>query len=280
MDRRLPKYPSLLALAKKLELPMLILSFVWLCILVSELAYGANLILSSLGTVIWMLFVLYFIIRLIAVANRTALLKSNWLFLLAIFVSLLRFFPFFHSYPLVRAVTATFGMQVIWIFASADQGMRSVRRYLGRRGVGYALALTFVVAFAGAAGMLHFELASEDPESIRTFPRALWWTAMQMTNIGSAYSIKSTGARIICLSISIYAAVMFGYLTALFATFFIDRDVKDPKSDVIRDKSLQKIQEEIVQLRHLVEDIACRIPQKPGNTGIELDGKTRSKRVE
>jgi len=58
---------------------------------------------------------------------------------------------------LVRALTATFGMQVIWIFASADLGMRSLRRALGRRGAGYALALTLVVIFAGAAGMVHFE---------------------------------------------------------------------------------------------------------------------------
>jgi len=33
--------------------------------------------------------------------------------------------------------------------------MRSLRRALGRRGAGYALALTFVVIFGGAAGILH-----------------------------------------------------------------------------------------------------------------------------
>jgi hypothetical protein len=35
-----PKYPRLLALDEKLELPMLILSFVWLCILITELVFG------------------------------------------------------------------------------------------------------------------------------------------------------------------------------------------------------------------------------------------------
>jgi hypothetical protein len=41
---------------------------------------------------------------------------------------------------LVRVLTATFGMQVIWIFASAEQVMRFHRVVLGRRGADYALA--------------------------------------------------------------------------------------------------------------------------------------------
>ncbi len=85
---------------------------------------------------------------------------------------------------------------------------------------------------------------------------------MQMTNIGSAYSIKTTGGRIICLGISVYAAVMFGYLTALFATFLIDRDARDPKPEIARQKSVQEIQEEIIQLRRLIEDIGIRLSNK------------------
>lgn len=262
MNSNAPKYPMLLALAKKLELPMLFLSFVWLCILITELAYGTNPALSGFGTSIWILFIIYFTMRLVIVANRISFLKKNWIFILAILVSVLRLFPLLRPFALVRALTATFGMQVVWIFASADQGMRFLRRALGRRGAGYALALTFVVIFTGAAGMLHFEGIPNDPQSIQTYPKALWWTAMQMTNIGSAYSIKTTGGRIICLGISVYAAVMFGYLTALFATFLIDRDAKDPKPENARQKSVQEVQEEIIQLRRLIEDIGVRLSNK------------------
>jgi voltage-gated potassium channel len=262
MNSNAPKYPMLLALAKKLELPMLLLSFIWLCILIIELAYGTTTALSDLGTGIWVVFIFYFTMRLATVANRISFLKKNWLFVLAILISVLRFFPLLQPFALVRALTATFGMQVIWIFASADQGMRSLRRALGRRGAGYALALTFVVIFAGAAGILHFEGISDDPQSIHTYPRALWWTAMQMTNIGSAYSIKTPGGRILCLGISVYAAAMFGYLTALFATFLIDRDAKDLKPEIARQKSIQDIQEEIIKLRRLIEEVVLRLSDK------------------
>ena len=262
MNSDAPKCPRLVALAKRIELPMLFLSFVWLCILITELVYGTTSVLSGFGTGLWIVFILYFTMSLWTVANRTSFLTRNWLFILAILVSTLRFFPLLHRFPLVRALTATFGMQVIWILASADQGMRSLRRALGRRGAGYALALTLVVLLAGAAGMLHFEGAFDDPQGIHTYPRALWWTAMQMTNISSAYSIRTTGARIICLGISVYAAGMFGYLTALFATVLIDREAKDTKPEVARQKSIQELKEEIIQLRRLIEDNMTRRSEK------------------
>jgi voltage-gated potassium channel len=262
MNNNKPKYPRLLAIEKNLEWPMLSLSFLWLCILIAELVNVTIPLLSGFGTGIWILFIFYFAMRLAAVENRIAFLKKNWLFILAILVSSLRFFPFLQPFPMVRVLTATFGMQVIWILASADQGMRFLSRALGHRGAGYALSLTFVVLFVGAAGMLHFEGSSFDPQSIRTYLKALWWTAMQMTNIGSGYVIKTTGGRIICLCISVYAAVMFGYLTALLATLFIDRETKDPKPEIARQKSVQEIQKEIIQLRLLIEDFINNFSNK------------------
>jgi len=82
---------------------------------------------------------------------------------------------------------------------------------------------------------------------------------MQMTNISTSYTIRTTGGRILCLGISIYAAGMFGYLTALFATFLIDREAKDPKLEIARQKSVQEIHEEVVQLRRLIEDLASSL---------------------
>lgn len=249
MNSNPPKIP----LEKRLVVPMLFLSIVWFCILIIELVHGTSPVLSALGSGIWALFILYFTMRLATAENRLIFLKKHWLFVVAILVSVLRFFPYLQPFTLVRALTATFGMQVIWLFLSAIEGLHSLRRALGHRGAGYALALTLVVTFAGAAGMLHFEGSDNSPESIHTYSRALWWTAMQMTNIGTAYSVHTTGGRVICLGISIYAAVMFGYLTALLATLFIDRD---KKSVVTHQDSIQDIQNEIIQLRRTIEGMA------------------------
>lgn len=149
-------------------------------------------------------------------------------------------------------------MQVLWIFVSADQGMRSLRRTLGKRGVVYALAFTAVVLFAGAAGLLQFERDAEDPLRIQSYFSALWWTAMQMTNIGSSYSIKTTGARIVALAVSIYSAGMFGYLTALFASFIIDRDTGQQKLNAINQQMLLDIKSDLASLKESIGEQASR----------------------
>jgi hypothetical protein len=87
-----------------------------------EIVYDTSPVLSGVGSGIWILFIFYFALRLTIVANRMAFLKKNWLFILAIVVSALRFFPFLQPFPLVRALTATFGMQVIWNYMSEQMG--------------------------------------------------------------------------------------------------------------------------------------------------------------
>ena len=239
---------------------MLLLSFVWFLVIITELVNGTSPLLLSLGTVLWASFVFYFSLRLAIVPNRVTFLKRNWLFVLAILVPVLRFVPYLQSYPLARALTATFGMQVIWMFASADQGLRALRRTVGRRGTGYVLTMTMVVILAGAAGMLHFENDSPDPQGIHSYPKALWWVAMQITNIGSGYRPVTVGGHVLCLGISIFAVAMFGYLTAVFAAFFIGRDAADPKSEIPNQTSIQQLSGEVALLRKAIEDVLKRVP--------------------
>ena len=247
-------------LPRKLERPMLLLSFVWFLVIITELVNGMSPLLLSLGTVLWALFVIYFGLRLAIAPSRVLFLKRNWLFVLAILVPILRFFPFLQTLPLARALTATFGMQVIWMFASADQGLRSLRRTMGRRGTGYALTFTAVVLLAGAAGMLHFENESPDPQGIHSYPKALWWVAMQLTNIGSGYRPVTFGGHVLCLGISIFAVAIFGYLTAVFAAFFIGRDAEDPKSEIPNQTSILQLSGEVALLRKAIEDVLKRVP--------------------
>jgi len=244
----------------QLERPMLLLSFVWFLVIITELVYATSPLLLSLGTVLWVLFVIYFGLRLAIVPKRWIFLKLNWLFVLAIVVPVLRFFPFLQRFPLSRALTATFGMQVIWMFASADQGLRSLRQAMGRRGSGYALILTVVVILAGAAGMLHFESKGPDPQGIHSYPKALWWVAMQLTNIGSGYRPMTSGGLVLCLGISIFAVAVFGYLTAVFAAFFIGRDAVDPRLAIPNQASIAQLSGEIALLRKTIEDLLKRVP--------------------
>lgn len=241
---------------------MLLLCFVWFLVIVAELVRGMTALLTALGTALWALLMVHFAMRLANYADRPLFLKRNWLFVLAILVPALRFFPFLQSLSWTRAVTATFGLQVLWMLASADQGLRSMSRTMGRRGAGYALTFTAVVLLAGAAGMLHFENDLPGP-GIHSYPKALWWVSMQLTNIGSGYQPGSRGGEVICLGISVFAAAMFGYLTALFATVFIGRDVKAVKKEVAAAASMLALAGDVAALKKALEEVLRRLPPAP-----------------
>jgi len=267
---------GLQALSRGLERPMLLLSFVWFLVIVTELVNGISPFLLGLGTVLWALFVLYLGLRFAIASDRLIYLKKNWLFILAVLVPVLRFFPFLQTVPLARALTATFGMQVIWMFASAGLGLRSLRRTIGRRGAGYALTFTVVVILAGAAGMLHFESNAPAPQGIHSYPKALWWVAMQMTNIGSAYQPATPAGQALCLGISIFAVAIFGYLTAVFAAVIIGRDAEDPKSEIPNQASILQLSAEVALLRTSIEDVLTRVP----GAGAPVVGQPRSAGVQ
>ncbi len=251
---RVAKHPRLTHFEKTLQNPMLFLSFLWLCVLIMELVNGPDPKLTFLGTTLWFTFVLYFLLRLVTTTNRKNLLKKNWVFILAILATILRFFPELRSHLLVRSITVTFGIQVIWIFASAEQGVRFIHRALGRRGVGYVLTLTAILLFAASAAILHFESESTSDLRIQSYLGALWWTAMQMTNIGSSYALKTPWGKFLGLMVSIYSAGMFGYLTALFASLIIDRDTKPPSVDLALQHQLEDLKADLAQLHSLLND--------------------------
>jgi voltage-gated potassium channel len=262
------KHSSVKIVMGKYERPMLILSFAWLIVTVTELVNGMTPVLSWLGTGIWVAFILFFLIRVLTIPNPRSFMKANWLFLVALLVSILRFIPFLQTFTLARALTATFGLQVLWIFVSADFGLRSLGRAMGRRGAGYAIALTLVVVAAGSAGMLNLERSAPDMQGIHTYPKALWWTAMQITNIGSGYRPVTAGGQILCLGISIYAAAMFGYLTAILATLFVGRDAKDPSSEIAGQRSVQDLQQEIVLLRKSIDEVLRNVQRERAPTAV------------
>jgi voltage-gated potassium channel len=62
-----------------LETPMIVLGFIWLALLIAELRWGINPFLEILGTVIWVIFILDFVLRLVIAPHKLSYLKSNWL---------------------------------------------------------------------------------------------------------------------------------------------------------------------------------------------------------
>jgi len=213
---------TLAALDAWLRTPMLVLSAVWLALVVAELAWGENRLLETLGTVIWVIFLAEFALRLTLAPNRLAFLRTNWLSIIALIAPVFRLL---RGIRLLRFARAARGLRLVRVVGTANRGMNALRGAMRRRGLGYVLALTGLVNLLGAAGMYAFERAPEVEGGFTGFADALWWTSMLLTTMGSAYWPVTAEGRVLCLLLSIYAFAVFGYITAAFASFFVGRDV-------------------------------------------------------
>lgn len=225
--------------------PMLVLSGVWLILLVVEFTRGESRALAVLGTAIWVVFILEFAVRLMLAPRRLSFLASNWLTVLSLLLPALRLLRVLRVLRAARAVRALRGLRLVRLVGGANRGMNSLRAAMKRRGLGYVLALTLLVTLLGAAGMQALEGGATPAFS--NFGDALWWTAMIMTTMGSEGWPQTVEGRMLCVGLSLYAFAVFGYITAAFASFFVDRDRQDSAAPGADD--LQALRAEIAGLR-------------------------------
>ena len=158
------------------EIPLVLLGLVWLVLLVIELRWGLSPFLETTGTLIWIVFILDFAVRLIISPDRLQYLKQNWLTAVALILPALRVLRIVRIARLLRTARAARSLRLLRIVTSINRGMKALSASFGRRGFGYVSALTGLVLFAGAGGMYAFE--NQVPGGLNSYGVALWWTAM------------------------------------------------------------------------------------------------------
>ena len=246
---RREKRTLLRRLELSLETPMVILGFVWLGLLALELTHGLNPHLETLGTTIWIVFILDFVLRLALAPEKLRYIRRNWLTAISLLVPALRVFRLARIFRVLRFGRAARGLRLFRILSSLNRGMRALGLAMGRRGFGYAVALTVIVVFAGAAGMYAFERDNPDGRGLQDYPAALWWTAMMVTTVGSEYWPQTVEGRVLCLLLALYAFAVFGYVAATLSSFFIERDAASASAETAGAKSIDDLREEVGRLR-------------------------------
>ncbi len=239
-----------------LETPMLILAFVWLALLIVELAWGESVWFNVFGTMIWGVFLIDFLAELILAPHKLAYLKRNWLTAISLLIPALRIFRIFRVVRLFRLARAGRGLQLIRVVSSLNRGMRALGASLSRRGFGYVVVLTLLVTLAGAAGMYAFE--KEVPGGPKEYGEALWWTAMVMTTMGSQYWPQTAEGRVLCVFLALYAFAVFGYVTATLATYFVGRDAENDAAELAGARQLAELRNEMIALREEIRALSQR----------------------
>ncbi|ALJ01235.1 potassium channel protein [Rufibacter tibetensis] len=236
-----------------LEGPMIFLGFVWLVLLVVELIWGLGPVLQMINYVIWILFILDFVLRFTLAPEKLPFLKSNWLTAISLVVPALRVFRITRFVRLFRTVRAVRGIRLVRVLSSLNRGMKSLGATMGRRGFGYMLALSLAVLFSGAAGMYTFE--NQVKGGLASYGEALWWTAMILISLGSEYWPQTPEGRALCFVLALYGFAVFGYFTALLASFFLDRDAASEDSDIAGAKQIDQLHLEVKLLREELQAV-------------------------
>lgn len=247
------RYEALQQLEDWLELPVLLLSFVWLVLLIVELIWGLNPFLDALVYIIWGIFVLDFLIRFILAPRKLEFIKKNWLTAISLPLPALRLFSILRFARFFRLVRVARQLRLLKVVSSLNRGMRSLRMSLKRRKFGYVISLSVIVTLVAAAAMYAFE--NNRPEGFSNYAEALYWTAMIMTTLGSEYWPQSNEGRILAFLLSLYAFSIFGFVTATLASYFIGQEAEEPEGELAGAKTLEALRQEIAALRSEVQEL-------------------------
>lgn len=235
------------------EGPLVVLGFVWLVLMVIELVNGTSEFLEGVGMVIWIIFIVDFVVKLIIAPAKIKFLKTNIITIISLVVPAIRVLRIFR---VIRFLRLSRSLRLVKVLGSLNRSMRALSATMKRRAFGYVLLLTLIVIFAGAAGMYAFEKDIEN--GLSNYGTALWWTTMIMTTLGSEYWPQTPEGRILCIVLSLYAFAVFGYITATIATFFIGRDAEDKPAEVAGTADIHELKNEIRELRRLFESMDSR----------------------
>jgi voltage-gated potassium channel len=251
------RWETLRQLDDWLSTPMTFLSLVWLGIVVLELTGSTSRFFIIAGTVLWAIFIVEFVIRFALAPEKLPFLRTNWLTLIALLVPALRLF---RAFAVLRAARVLRGVRLVRVVGTVNRGMNALRKSLRRRRFGYVLALTLVVLFVGAAGMLSFEPASESEGGFVSYGHSLWWTGMLIATIGTDFWPQTTEGRILSALLAVYGLGVFGYIAATFASYFIGRDAESPEAELAGSAEIALLRQEIRELR---ESLAIRERASP-----------------
>ena len=229
-----------------LQVPMLILSLLWLMIVLAELMGAGHRLLAVFGTVIWVIFIVEFLVRLALAPTKIVFLRRNWLTILALAVPAFRLF---RSLAILRAARGLRGLRRVRIIGTANRSMNALKSTLRRRGFGYVAGLTLLVIALGAAGMLSFEPAAEVDGGFTGYGHALWWTAMLVASIGTDFWPITVEGRILSSLLALYGLAVFGYVAATFASFFIGNDARSASGEIAGGAEIASLKREILLLR-------------------------------
>ncbi len=202
--------------------------------------------LSRSLTIIWVIFLLDFFLRLLIAPSKLSFVKSNWLSAASLAL------PFLRPIRALRAFRAVRSLNLVRLLGGVNRGMRVLRHVVGGHQIAYLASLTLFVTLASSVGIWYFEQDSTDA-TIQSFGDGLWWSSAMVTTINNELSATSPEGRVLGILLRIYAVSVFGFITATIARYLIGQDVVNSMSGFDQSENaavrLQAVERELALLR-------------------------------
>jgi len=241
------------SIERLMEGPMIFLGFVWLALLLVELLWGFNDTLKFFSVAIWIIFIIDFVIKFMLAPVKHIFLKKNWLSAVSLVIPALRIFRAIRFIRLLRGVR---GIRLIRVVSSINRSMKSLAATMRRRNFAYVFLLAVLVTFAGAAGLYAIERSNPGFEN---YGAALWWSAMRIITAGSEYFPITPEGKVLAFLIALFGYVIFGYVMATLASFFIGRDAEEKNAPLASAKQIEEFKTEITSLTKSINELKNRI---------------------
>ena len=118
-------------LEEHLEIPMFLLALVWLYLFAKEMISGLNNFENDLILVIWILFILEYLIKLVVAPRKWEFVKDNWLTLIALLIPALRVLRLVRAISLLNSVRVVNSTKIIRAVTSGKRFFAALQEAQG-----------------------------------------------------------------------------------------------------------------------------------------------------
>lgn len=201
-------------LEERLDIPMAVLAVLWAGVVTYELIVPEPVSqLVVLGNVIWVVFIVEFLAKLVISGHPARFLRRRWpsIFFLAL--------PFLRVFRIVRAVRVLRVLPAARVVGSSYRTIGTARSLFNGR-LTFLMVTSAVVVFSGA--QLLYLVEGEGAGRQGSFGDALWWTSNAAISGNQVFEPETSLGRLIAVVLSVYAVVVFASVAATFGAFFIE----------------------------------------------------------
>ena len=212
---------------KVTEIPLMLLSLFMIPLLIGPFVWGMSdgeeATFFLIDIVIWVLFAVDMIVKVVISTNRVDYLKSHWLELIAVVI------PWFRPLRVVRLI------------AFAVKGYKGITR-AGKPDflLVYAVGLVMIASTL----VTTFEQGHSTP--LESYTESLWWSLVTITTVGYGDMVPASQiGRIVAVFLMLGGIGIFGAITANLASLFSTSE--DPNTKLIEElaKEIKELKSEI-----------------------------------